>query len=186
MGRWHHPYGRKWRGIKELLNESERGKWKAGLKLNIQKMKIMASGFPLQSHLQRITKNHHCHHHLGFPGSSAGKESTCNAGDPGSIPGSGRSPEEGISYPLQYFWASLVAQRVKNLPAMQETWVRSLGWEDPLEEGMATHSSILAWRIPWTEEAGGLQSIGSQRVGHDWATKHSTAHHHLAQKWLAL
>ena len=56
---------------------------------------------------------------------------------------------------------------VKNLPAMQETWVGSLGWEDPLEEGMATHSSILAWRIPWTEERGGLPSIGSQRAGHD-------------------
>ena len=54
---------------------------------------------------------------------------------------------------------------VKNLPARQETWVGSLGWEDPLEEGMATHSSILAWRIPWTEEPGRLQSIGSQRVG---------------------
>ena len=59
----------------------------------------------------------------GFPGSSVGKESTCNAGDPGSIPESGRSPEEGIGYPLQYSWASLVAQLVKNLPAMQETWV---------------------------------------------------------------
>jgi len=63
--------------------------------------------------------------------------------------------------------ASLVAQMVKNLLAMRETWVRSLGWEDPLEEGMATHSSILAWRIPWTEEPGGLLSMGSQRVGHD-------------------
>ena len=63
--------------------------------------------------------------------------------------------------------ASLVAQMVKDLPAMRETWVRSLGWEDPLEKGMTTHSSILAWRIPWTEEPGGLQSVGSQRVGHD-------------------
>ena len=61
----------------------------------------------------------------------------------------------------------LTAQTVKNLPAMQETWVGSLGWEDPLEEGMATHSSILAWRIPWTEEPGSLQSMGLQRVGHD-------------------
>ena len=65
------------------------------------------------------------------------------------------------------YWASLVAQRLKRLPAMQETWVRSLGQEDPLEKEMATHSSILAWRIPWTEEPGGLQSIRSQRVGHD-------------------
>ena len=63
--------------------------------------------------------------------------------------------------------ASLVAQRVKNLPVLQKTWVRSMGLEDPLKKGKATHSSILAWRIPWTEEAGGLQSMGSQRVGHD-------------------
>ena len=68
--------------------------------------------------------------------------------------------------------ASLVAQLVKNLPVMQETLVQSLGWEDPLE-GMPAHSSILAWRIPWTEEPGGLHG-GSQRVGHDWVTKHST------------
>ena len=64
-------------------------------------------------------------------------------------------------------WASLVAQKVKNLPAVQETQVQSLDQKDPLEKGMATHSSILAWRIPWTEEPGGLQSIGLQRVGHD-------------------
>ena len=63
--------------------------------------------------------------------------------------------------------ASLVAQTVKHLPAMQETWVQSLGLEDPLEKEMATHSSILAWRIPWTEEPGRLQSMGLQRVGHD-------------------
>jgi len=61
----------------------------------------------------------------------------------------------------------IIAQLVKNLPTMQETWVRSLGQEDPLEEGMATHSSILAWRIPWTEEPGRLQSIGLQTVGHN-------------------
>ena len=71
-------------------------------------------------------------------------ESAYNAGDTCSIPGLGRSPGEGIGYPLQYSSASLVSQTVKNLPAMQETWVRSLGWKDPLEEGMATHSSILA------------------------------------------
>ena len=80
--------------------------------------------------------------------SSVGKGSICNAGDPVSIPGSGRSTGEGIGYLLQYSWASLVSQLVKNLPAMQETWVRSLGWEDPLEKGKATHSRILAWRIP--------------------------------------
>ena len=66
------------------------------------------------------------------------------------IPGSGRSPGEEIGYPLQYPRASTVAQLVKNLPAMWETWVRSLGWEDPLEKGKATYSSILAWKIPWT------------------------------------
>ena len=89
-------------------------------------------------------------------GSSAGKEYACNTGNPDSIPGSGRVPQEGIGYPLQYSWASLVAQTVKNSPAMRETWVHSLNWEDPLEEGMATHSSILAWRIPWTEAPAGL------------------------------
>ena len=89
---------------------------------------------------------------------SAGKESTYNAGDPSSILGSGRSTGEGIGYPLQYSWASLVAQLVKNPPAMRETGVQPLGWEDPLEKGMATHSSILAWRIPWIEEPGMLQS----------------------------
>ena len=72
------------------------------------------------------------------------KESTCSEGDLSSIPVSGSSPGEGIRYPLQYSWASLVAQMVKNLPAMQETWVQSLGLEDPLEEGTATHSSLLA------------------------------------------
>ena len=65
------------------------------------------------------------------------------------------------------YWASLVAQTVKNLPAVQKTLVQSLGWEDPLKEGMATHCSVLAWRIPQTEEPGGLQSMGSRRVGHD-------------------
>ena len=94
--------------------------------------------------------------------SSVGKESACNAGDPGSIPGSGRSPGEGIGYPLQYSWVSLVVQLVKNTPAMWEAWVQSLGWEDPLEKGKATHSSVLAWRIPWA-----VQSMGSQRVGHN-------------------
>ena len=104
---------------------------------------------------------------MGFSGSSAGKESACNAGDSGSISGTGTSPGEVIDYPLQYSWASLMAQMVKNPPAMWETWVKSLGWEDPLEEGMATHSSILSWRIPWTEEPGTLQSMRLQRVRHD-------------------
>ena len=82
--------------------------------------------------------------------SSAGEESDCDAGNPSSIPGSGRSPEEGIGYPLQYSWTSLVAQLVKDLPPMWQTWVQPLGLEDPQKKGKATHSSILAWRIPWT------------------------------------
>ena len=127
-------------------------------------------------------------HIWGFPGSSVAKDPPASAGDTGSIPGSERSPGEGNGNPLQYSylgsptdrgawwatvhgitrvghklvtkWASLVAQRVKYLPAMQETQVQSLGREDALEKEMATHSSILAWRIPWTEEPGRLQSTG--------------------------
>ena len=77
-----------------------------------------------------------------------------------------------------YLWVSLVAQMVKNLPEMQETWVWSLNWEDSLEKGMATHSSILAWRIPWTKKPGRLQSMWLQRVGHDWVT-HTSLHPYL-------
>ena len=84
----------------------------------------------------------------GFPDGSVGKESACNAEDPGLIPGSERSTREGIGYPLQYSWASLVAQLVKNLPIADLGLIPGLG--RPLEKGMATHSSILAWRIPWT------------------------------------
>ena len=80
-------------------------------------------------------------------------------------------------------YASLVAQRLKRLPAMRETWVQSLGWEDPLEKEMATHSSILAWIIPWTEEPGGLQSMGSQRVRHNWATSLSLPRSVLGVHW---
>ena len=83
-----------------------------------------------------------------FPGSSAGKESACNAGDSGMIPGLERSAGDGIVYPLQYPWASLVAQTVKNPLTIWETWVRSLGWE-----GNSYPSSILAWRIPWRENS---------------------------------
>ena len=93
---------------------------------------------------------------MGFPGSSGGKESACNARDPGSIPGWERSPGKGLGYPLQYSWASLVAQTVKNPPVMRETWVRSLGWEDALEKGTCICSSVLAWKLPWTEEPGRL------------------------------
>ena len=84
----------------------------------------------------------------GPPGGSAGKESACNAGDPSSIPGSGRSPGEGTAYPLQYSWASLVAQTIKNVPAMRETCAWSLNWDNSLEKGMATHFTMLVWRIP--------------------------------------
>ena len=84
-------------------------------------------------------------------------------------------------------WAFLVAQRVKNLPVMQETQVLPQGLEDPLEKGMATHSSILAWRIPWTEKPGGLESMGSQRVGHDWATNiHTCLFLFTKFKWIFL
>ena len=105
---------------------------------------------------------------MGFPGSSAGKESSSNAGDLGLIPGLGRSPGEGIGYPIPsapVFLASPVAQIVKNLPAMQETWVWSLGWEDPLEKGMATHSSILAWRIPMDRGAWQATVHGGAKSG---------------------
>ena len=87
------------------------------------------------------------YHDQGFLGSSVAKESACNAEDPASIPGSGRFPGEGIGYPLQYSWVSLVAQLMKNPPAIWETWVWSLGWETHWRRGTATHSSILAWRM---------------------------------------
>ena len=87
---------------------------------------------------------------FGFLDSSVGQESPCNAGDPSSEPWLGRFPGEGIGYPPQYSWASLVAQLVKSPPIRQETWVQSQDWEDPLEKGKATHSSILAWKIPQT------------------------------------
>ena len=100
--------------------------------------------------------------------------STCNAGDPVSIPGLGRSPGEGRGYLLQYSWAFLAAWTVKNLLAMWETWVWSLGQENPLEECMATHSSILVWRIPWAEEPGMPCSIGLQKVRQlKWLSTHA-------------
>ena len=102
---------------------------------------------------------------LGFPGSSDSKESACNSGDPGLISGSGRSPGEELGYPLQYSWASLVAQMVKNQPAMQETWIQSMGWEDPLEESMANHSTVLAWRISMDREAWQAPVCGVTKSG---------------------
>ena len=106
---------------------------------------------------------------MGFFGSSAGKESTYNAGYHSLIPGSGRSHGGGRDYPLQYSWGSLVAQSVKKPPVMQETWVWSLGWEDPLEESMATHSSILAWIIPMDRGAW-------------WATVHGIAESDMTER----
>ena len=128
--------------------------------MNVRAKKIQ------EVHWEEYTHNKNqqrlCLSTLGFPDCSVGKESACKAGDPGSIPGLGRSAGEGVGYPLQYSSASVVAQLVINLPAMQETWVRSLGWEDPLEKGKATHSSVLSRSIPWT-----VKPIGLQRVGHD-------------------
>ena len=116
-----------------------------------------------------------------FPGSSAGKESACNSGDPSSIPRLGRSPGEGIGYPVQYSWALLVAQIIKNLPAMWESWVWSLGWEDPLEKGKVTHFSILAWRIPWTLWSMGLQRWTRLSNFHFKVCPHST---HRGTFWI--
>ena len=134
----------------------------------------------------------------GFPGSSDGKASACKCGRPGFdpwvwkipwrrnwqatqlfLPGKSHGQRSRAGYSqwsrrVEHDWAANtfpVAQRVKNLPAVRETLVISLGLEDHLQKEMATHSSILAWRIPWTVEPGGLQSIESQIVGHDWATK---------------
>ena len=87
---------------------------------------------------------------------------------------------EGIAGDILNKGASLLAQAVKNLPTIQETWVRSLGWGDPLERGMATHSSILAWRIPWTEEPCGLQSMRLQSVGHNLVTEQQINYAHFA------
>ena len=95
-------------------------------------------------------------------GSLAGKDSACNTEDPSSIPGLGSSPGEGIGYAFQYSWTSLVSQMVKNRPAMWETWVPPLSWEDPLEKGKETHSNIVTWRIPMDRGAW-------------WATVHKVA-----------
>ena len=140
------PGGRKER--KEVASDGEqvlvKGNWKGQ---GSKESSDSAASSPLnEQNLYCFTSV--CKGDKGFPQISVSKEYTHNAGDSGSIPGSGRSPEEGIGYPLQYSSASLMVQTVKNLPVMWETWVRSLGWEDSLEEDMATHSCILAWRIP--------------------------------------
>ena len=102
-----------------------------------------------------------------FPGNSAGKESACNAGDLDSIPGSGRSLGEGIGYPVQYSWSSLVTQMLMNLPVTLETWFNP--WVGKIPWRMAGQPTpvFLPGESPWTEEPGGLQSMGSQRVRHD-------------------
>ena len=98
---------------------------------------------------------------MGFPDSSVDKESACSAGDPSSIPGSGRSTGEGMGYPLLYSWASLPAQLVKNPPAMWETWVRSLSWEEPLKKGKTTHSSVLAGEFHGLYSPWGRKELGT-------------------------
>ena len=110
----------------------------------------------------------------GFSCSSAGKESACSAGDPSSIPRE-KIPWRRDSLPTPVFMASLVSQMAKNLPAVWETWVWSLGWEDSLEEGMATHSSVPAWSIPMDRGAWRASVHGVTKSRHDWVTKHSTS-----------
>ena len=113
-------------------------------------------------------RTHHCQASTqAFPGSSAGKESACNAGDPGLIPGVGKIPWRRNRLPTPVFLGFSGGSMVKSPPAKKETWVQFLSWEDPPEKEMATDSSILAWRISWTEEPCGLQSMGSKRVGND-------------------
>ena len=102
---------------------------------------------------------------IAFPCSSVSKEPACNAEGPSSIPGLGKSLGEGIRYSLKDSWTCLVAQLVKNPPAMRETWIRSLGWKDPLEKGKATHSSILAWRTPYTTESLSLSLNLTSKAG---------------------
>ena len=121
--------------------------------------------------LERSLHLPHLEKAWGFPDSWAGNESACSVGDLGLIPGLGRSPGEGIGYPLQYSWASLVAQIEKSLPVMQKTWVGKIPWR------RAWLPTPVFWpgESPWTEEPGGLQSTGLQRVRHDWVTKHSPA-----------
>ena len=116
---------------------------KTGLKLNIQKTNIMASGPIISWQIDGETVETVID--FIFLGSKITADGDCSH----------------VIKRCLFFGASLVAQKLKHLPVMQETWVQSLGWEDPLEEGMATHSSILDWRIPWTEERGRLQSMGS-------------------------
>ena len=122
---------------------------------------------------------------MGFPGHSDGEESACNVEDLGSTPGLGTSPGEGIGYPLQYSWASLVVQMVKSLPAVWEAWVRPLGWEDPLEKGKVIHSSILTWRISMDKGAW-WATVHRVEKSRTWLTKHSTAQQTQVEEHLPL
>ena len=117
----------------------------SSLRTHVSLLRVCDEPTPTQLSVQMV----HPTQRWGFPDSLVAEESTCNAGDPGSIPGWGRSSGEGVGYPLQDSWAAPAAQLVKNLPAVRETWVRSLAWEDLLEKGKAPHSSVLAWRTPW-------------------------------------
>ena len=114
----------------------------------------------------------------------AGKESACSAGDPSSTPGSGRSAREGIGNPLWYSWVSLAAQMVKNLPAIREAWVWSLGWETPRRRAWKPTLVFLPGESPWTEEPGGLQSMGLKES--DTIKRLSTTHYNSNPSYLTL
>ena len=141
-------------GEERRVSETPHGKWvggRWGAVSGDRRVLVLTMALPLRSTMGHV----------------------CNGGVPPVCPGlasSGQSHLEQEEQGLLWERASLVAQMVKNLPTMREAWVWALGQEDPLEKGMDTHSSMLAWRIPWTEKPGGLQSMGSQRVGHDWVT----------------
>ena len=132
--------------IKQFCKENQRYRRRS----NIKKKNLTVDSFPaMKRDMSPWIISMYQYWAKGFPGGSAGKESACNAGNLGWISGLGRSAGEGVGYPLQYSWASLVAQLAKNLPAMQVTLILSLGWEDSLGKGTATHS-ISARRIPGT------------------------------------
>ena len=128
-----------------------------GALVHLLRGRLPATGLVIHAQFWKITGGLR-----GFPDGSVGKESACNAGDPGLIPGSGRSPGEGKGFPLQYSWASRMAQLVKNLPAIQETWVGKIPWRRAWQPTPV----FLPGESPGTEEPGRIQFIGSQRVGH--------------------
>ena len=161
--------------IKAFSWVSISGNWQISVKITLHKLSGQFKVIAVRSHPIGQMRMRLWRPEIGLPDGSAGRESACSSGDPGWIPELGSSPREGTGYPLQYSWAPLGAQMVKSPPATPETWVRSLGWEDPVEEGMAAHSSIFARGLPWAQEPGGLQSMRSQRFGHNWATKHTQA-----------